>query len=163
MPVLKIEIAKGSDGGGVLRCTREDGSVTWQKQKSTVAAFFAWHDATHYAVESVLRYKRGFFGLVAEGWNLEDTTGKGSRGPLPAEAVEVEFVVGTFDSERVQGLLMSAEEFNAQLRAAVADRGISPRDLTEQELCDVRACRSETYARWLSLEPGESFELMFGA
>src|SRR5260370_27935721 len=95
----RIEIAKQADGNGVLRGIRQDGSITWQKQ-TRHAAYFALHDLTHYAVETSLHYGRGFFGLIAEGWDIEDTTGKGSRGPLPEEAVEVEKIVGLFDSER---------------------------------------------------------------
>src|SRR3984957_14106051 len=100
--MLQIEIAKQPDGAGVLRCIRQDGSVTWQKQTKH-AAHFAVHDLTHLAVETVLSYRRGFFGLIAEGWDVDDTTGKGARGPLPGEAGEVEQIVGLFDSERGSG------------------------------------------------------------
>ena len=96
---MRIEIVKRADGAGVLRCVRPDGSVTWQKQ-TRHAAHFALHDLTHYAVETALGYRRGFFGLIAEGWDIEDTSGKGGRGALPAEALEVERIVGLFDSER---------------------------------------------------------------
>ena len=88
--MLRIEIAKRADRAGVLACTRADGSQTWQKQSTRTAAHFALHDLTHYAVESTLGYENGFFGLIASGWEIEDTTGKGARGPLPPEAVEVE-------------------------------------------------------------------------
>ena len=87
--MLRIEIVKQADGTGVLRCTREDGSVTWQKQ-TRHAAHFALHDLTHYAVETALGYRQGFFGLLAAGWDVEETSGKGSRGPVPPEAIEVE-------------------------------------------------------------------------
>jgi hypothetical protein len=97
--MLQIEIAKQPDGAGVLRCIRQDGSVTWQKQTKH-AAHFAVHDLTHFAVETVLGYRRGFFGLIAQGWDVDDTTGKGARGVLPAEAIKVEKIVGLFDSER---------------------------------------------------------------
>ena len=73
--MLKIEIVKQPDGVGMLRCTRRDGSVTWQKQKKH-AAHFALHDLTHYAVEMSLGYRRGFFGLMAEGWDVDDTREK---------------------------------------------------------------------------------------
>jgi hypothetical protein len=99
--VLYIEIAKRADGVGLLRCTRQGGSVTWQKQIKH-AAHFALHDLTHYAVETALGYRRGFFGLIAAGCDLEDTTGKGARGHLPGEAIEVERIVGLFDSEGVR-------------------------------------------------------------
>jgi uncharacterized C2H2 Zn-finger protein len=36
--MLKIEVVKRTDGAGLLRCTRADGSVTWQKQSQQHAA-----------------------------------------------------------------------------------------------------------------------------
>ena len=77
--MLSIQITKRTDGSGVLRCVRADGSMTWQKQKSRHAAFFALHDLTHFAVESALEFRRGFYGLIADGWEIDDTTGKGTR------------------------------------------------------------------------------------
>ena len=70
MPRLQITITKRTDGGYVIACTRADGSVTWQKSAS--AAFFPVHDLTHFAVETELGHRRGFYGLVAEGWNFND-------------------------------------------------------------------------------------------
>jgi hypothetical protein len=146
--VLKIEISKRADGAGVLRCTREDGSITWQKQAKH-GAHFALHDLTHYAVETALGYRRGFFGLIAEGWELEDTTGKGARGPLPEEALEVERIVGLFDSERGSGILWTAEEFN----------GFAPRPLTDAEIQKVRALRGELFRKWFEVVTGQKLEL----
>src|SRR3984893_2187434 len=110
--MLTVEIVKRADGNGVLRCTRADGSVTWQKQNTRHAAFFALHDLTHFAVESALGFRRGFFGLIAEGWDIEDTTGKGKRGPLPPEAGVVEQLVGAFDREQSDGGPWPVSEFN---------------------------------------------------
>jgi hypothetical protein len=115
------------------------------------AAHFALHDLTHFAVETGLGYRRGFFGLIAEGWDVEDTTGKGTRGALPAEAIEVEKIVGLFDSERGSGVLWSAEEFNA----------FAPRALTEGEIQAIRALRSRLFGRWSAIEPGGRLELEF--
>jgi hypothetical protein len=138
----------------VLRCIRDDGSVTWQKQERH-AAFFALHDLTHFAVESVLDFRRGFFGLIAEGWEIEDTTGKGSRGPLPDEAKLVEWIVGTLDSERASGEVWSAEEFNRHLPIP------STRVLTDQDLARVRERRAELFAQWHAVKPGETLSLDF--
>src|SRR5579862_9150992 len=110
---MRIQITKRPDGGGVLKCTRADGSVTWQKQKETVAPFFALHDLTHFAVETTLGYRRGFFGLIAEGWDIEETGGKGKRGALPGEALEVEQLVGLFFTERAGAAIWTPAEFNA--------------------------------------------------
>lgn len=148
--MLQIEIVKRPDGVGVLRCTREDGSITWQKQIRH-AAHFALHDLTHYAVETVLGYHRGFFGLIAEGWEIEETTGKGNRGDLPPEALEVERIVGLFDAERASGELWSIDEFN---KAA-------PRKLTESEVQSVRILRAELFERWSRVVPGEALKLTF--
>jgi hypothetical protein len=150
--VLVVEIAKRADGSGLLRCTRADGSVTWQKQKTHHALHFAFHDLTHFAVESTLAYRRGFFGLIAEGWEIEDTTGKGSRGPLPPEAGEVEHIVGMFDMERGSGVFITSEDFIH-----------SPRRLSDAEIAQVRACRGELFSRWSALAAGGTLELRFSA
>jgi len=147
---LKIQIVKQADGSGVLRCIRADGSATWQKQTKQ-AAHFALHDLTHYAVETVFGYREGFFGLVAAGWNLEDTTGKGARGPIPAEANEVERVVGLFDTERGSGAMLTVEEFNE----------FGPRLFTETEIQSVRAIRAELFRQWFEVRPGQQLELAF--
>ncbi len=160
--MLRVQITKQSDGGGVLRCVRADGSVTWQKQGGRNAAFFALHDLTHFAVESVLGIKSGFFGLIAEGWNIDDTTGKGSRGPLPDEAGQVEFIVGALDGERASGALLTAEDLNdhAAIHASSASK-TAPRALTDAELQKIRASRSELFRQWSALAPGSTLELQF--
>lgn len=148
--MLQIEILKRPDGIGLLRCTRPDGSVTWQKQMRH-AAHFSLHDLTHYAVETALGYHKGFFGLISVGWEIEDTTGKGARGALPAEALEVERIVGLFDAERLSGQFWSREEFNQS----------GPRVLTDEEIHRVRALRAHLFEQWCAIEPGEKLELVF--
>jgi hypothetical protein len=149
--MLKIEISKRFDGSGVLICTREDGTTTWQKQTRLHAAHFALHDLTHYVVENSLGYRRGFFGLIAEGWDMEDTGGKGSRGALPAEVIEVERIVGLFDAERGSGVLWTAQEFN----------DFSPRVLTNEQIQNIRARRADLFRRWFDIAPAEKLELIF--
>ena len=148
--MLRIEIVKQADGAGVLRCTRDDGSVTWQKQ-TRHAAHFALHDLTHFAVESTLGYRNGFFGLVSGGWDVDDTSGKGARGPLPPEALEVERIVGLFDSERASAAHYSTGDFNQ----------FSPCALSSADIQRVRALRAELFEKWRSVTPGESLKLTF--
>ena len=66
--MLLIQITKRTDRAGVLRCVRADGSATWQKQDRH-AAFFVRHDLTHFAVESVLGARQGFYGVT---WTAEE-------------------------------------------------------------------------------------------
>jgi len=147
---LRIEIVKRADGGGVLRCKRADGSVVWQKQ-SRHAAHFALHDLTHFSVETALGYRRGFFGLVAEGWNFDDVTGKGTRGALPEEATEVERIVGLFDAERASGTEWSTGDLNQ-------DCG---RGLAEDDIRRIREMRADLFRRWAATAPGEALVLEF--
>ena len=152
---MRVQITKKTDGSGVLRCVRDDASVTWQKQNDRHAAFFALHDLTHFAVETTLGFRRGFFGLIADGWDMEDTGGKGARGPLPPEAIEVEGIVGLFDSERACGAIWTLEEFNefATMRGA--------RLLSADEIARVKKKRSELFQQWAAVEPGASLELQY--
>ena len=156
---MQVEIRKSADGSGLLRCTRQDGTVCWQKQKR-YGVHFAFHDLTHFAVETVLGYKEGFFGLIAHGWEMEDTTGKGSRGPLPAGALEVETLVGTLDAERACGTLLTAAEFN-EMVALQASNGSrpAPRSLSDGEIQAVRKRRSELFRQWQEVKEGSELVL----
>ena len=92
----------------MLRCVREDGSTTWQRNDDQHAGFFPLHDLTHYAVESELGFTQGFFGLIAHGWNIEETTGKTARGALPNEALEVEYLVAASSVAAARGFMPRA-------------------------------------------------------
>src|SRR5262245_5618971 len=112
MSNLIIRLKKNRDGTAVLSCTRPDGSVTWQKQEGRQASFFPRHDLTHYAVETVLGHRRGFYGLLAEGWDFSDFGTPWPRGPLPVDADPSELITGLLDAERANGIEWPAAEMN---------------------------------------------------
>jgi hypothetical protein len=114
MSSLRIQFERRNDGT-VLRCIRADGTVTWQRTNGRQGTFFPIHDLTHYAVETVLGTRRGFFGLVAAGWDLEETNGKGARGPLPDETLIVEHLVGLLNREAAAGVEWTTEDINRAL------------------------------------------------
>jgi hypothetical protein len=159
---LKIQFTKRTDGGALLKCVRDDDSATWQRQGDNRAAFFPLHDLTHYAVETELGFSRGFFGLIAGGWEIAETTGKGAHGPLPDEAIEVEYIVGALGAERAGDPDCAAKEFNDLALVFAKTKGrIEPRPLTDAELGRVRSRMSELFARWNTLPPGSTLELTF--
>jgi hypothetical protein len=161
-PSLTIQITKRTDGSAVLKCLRDDGFVTWQRIDDKQAAFFPLHDLTHYAVETELGFRRGFFGLIAEGWDIAETTGKTGRGSLPNETLEVEYIVSAFSAERAGGAPASADEFNQLAATFAAAKGMpEPRQLSEQDLARVRARFDELAAKWRALPRGETLELSF--
>jgi hypothetical protein len=162
MPELTLQFTKRKDGGALLRCIRTDSSATWQRQDDNRAAFFPLHDLTHYAVETELGFVRGFYGLIAQGWDIADTTGKGARGPLPAEAIEVEYIVGALGAERAGDSACTAEEFNHLASAfAKSRKRPEPRPLTDEELTRVRSRTAELFMRFQALPPGETLKLGF--
>ena len=157
MNSLMIELSKSADGAVILRCIRADHSVTWQKQGGKQALFFPLHDLTHFAVETVLHTRQGFYGLIASGWEIGDTTGKGAKGPLPDEALAVEHLVGMLDAERVSGTTASSAELTRYTTARALNH---PFRLTE-EILKIRSQAADLHSRWRMLPPGQTMQLEF--
>lgn len=164
--MLTLLLKKQTDGRSAFTLERADGTRTWQRQ-ARHAAFFAAHDLTHYAVESVLGLQAAFYGLVAGGWDFDDFLPPYPRGPLGAEALWAETLVGLLDVERGTTApgetMMSAGEFDAQLRAKLAAAGLTlPRALDESRLAEIRARRDALLEEWQRLPAGETLRLVIG-
>ena len=165
---LHIRLKRHADSSASLSCTRRDGSVTWQRQNGPTARVMPAHDLTHFAVESTLGFRHGFYGLLADGWEITDFAAPRPRGPIPDEALVVELIVGFFDAERRQGEAMTAEAFAVQAEQYVASRvavGKSMPDglrrLTDDELARVRARRDELLSWWAAVPVGGALDLEF--
>jgi hypothetical protein len=163
MPDLLIRIKKKTDGAAALSCIRADGTTTWQRQEGQLGGFFPLHDLTHYAVESVLRLHRAFYGLLAEGWDITDFGKAGTKDRLTDEAMFAELVVGYFDIERATDVQANANEYHEKIDAFYRDRKLSPTSLrvSDQQLNRIRQRRAELFARWHALPPGDALELTF--
>ena len=163
MPALVIRIKKHRDGTAALTCTRADGTATWQRQRGAQATFFPRHDLTHYAVETVLGHRRGFYGLVAEGWDLTDFGAPWPRGRMPADMDPSELIVGFLDTERASGGRWSAADFNEKAAGYYRDHKLTttPPTLTDEQLASVRQRRAELFAEWDAVPDGGTIELSF--
>src|SRR5437762_1814105 len=163
MPALTIRIKKNRDGSAALSCTRADGSVTWQRQQGGQAAFFPRHDLSHYAVETVLGHRRGFYGLIAEGWDFTDFGAPWPRGPIPADADPSELIVGLMDAQRSYGAEWTAAEMTEQAAQFCTGFGAAGFSLalTNEQLARIRARMRELFAQWDAVAPGETLELLF--
>ena len=160
--MLTIKFTKRRDGSVISRFERADGTATWQRKDGPQANFFAAHDLTHYAIETTLFYRRGFYGLVAEGWDLSDFGTPWPRGPLPPDAEPAELIAGLLDGERAAGERCSAEEFNEKIALYYETHTLmDPPTLTQEELDRIRKFASELRARWAAVFPGDSLELTF--
>ncbi len=161
VPELTVRIKKGRDGPHSLVCQRADGTMTMQHHPTT---FFPLHDLIHYAVETVLGHERGFYGLVASGWNLNDFGTPWPRGKLPpdldpSELIVVELTRGMSTREPV-----TAQQINANVAAWYAqnlpDQPL-PTTLSDQQLERVRSTIEELHAHWRAMQPGGTLELHF--
>ena len=157
-----IRIKKGKDGSGALTCEREDGSIVYQRQDAKQAGFFVRHDLTHYAVETVLGHRKGFYGLIAAGWTFEDFGEKWDKRKFPADAEPSELIVGLFDAQRASEATWSAAEFNEHARVFMRQVGVEIGDVIDQEQFErVQARIGELMKRWERVKPGGTLELEF--
>ena len=162
MNVVRIQLLKRTDGAVVLRCDRPDGTATWRRYEGAKAQYLALHDLAHFAVETACGYRRGFFGLVAEGWNIGDFGAPWPRGRVPADAEPVELIVGLLDSEAMEGVRWPAGEFNARASERQRAAGLAdPPPLSERILQDLRQEIGRLRARWLAVPMGAGLELEF--
>ncbi len=163
MPDLLVRIKKKHDGAAALTAVRPDGSSTWQQQNGQIGRIFPLHDLTHYAVETSLGCRDGFFGLVAHGWDMGDFTSPWPKGRPPLEALVVELLVGYFDLERMTDTLTTAAEVNQRIETAIADGKFAPVSfrITDAQVDDIHRLRAELFARWKALPVGDTLELPF--
>lgn len=161
---LRVDFEKRTDGDVIMRCTRADGTTLWQRHAGARAVFFAYHDLTHLAVERALGITHGFFGLIASGWEIADTEGRGTRGPVPESAVTVENLVGLFDRERAGGSNWTATEFNEAARMYAEMHGhAAPPTLTDDEITRARDEVASLHTAWRDTQPGAVLRVDFDA
>ncbi|HEV8605633.1 MAG TPA: hypothetical protein VGQ99_09720 [Tepidisphaeraceae bacterium] len=161
--LLLIRIKKGKDGGGALSCERGDGSIVYQRQNAKQAGFFVRHDLTHFAVETVLGHRKGFFGLIAAGWSFEDFGEKWDKKKYPVDADPSELIVGLFDAENASRARWTAEEFNGYAGEFMRQQGVEIGPvITQEQVESVHEKIAELMKKWGEVEMGETMELEFG-
>lgn len=143
-------------GTPVLTCVRGDGSSTYSK--SAHGDFFGPHDLMHYAVETTLGLREGFFGLIAAGWTIEQFAERGAAARLPAEALLAEQIVNLLLQEATFGPAGDAEALNDMLRRVV---GPQVRAVTDGELATIRERFAKSLAEFRALGPGETLDREF--
>ena len=157
-PTLTVRLKKTPDAPPVLTGVRADGSATWQH--SHVA--FPVHDLVHYSVETTLGFRDAFYGLIAQGWNLEDFGNGWPRGPLPPQALDAEHIVGEIWRAFLLREPLTAAELNERVASMAAQQGAgAPRAVTDDELAAIQSRLGELAMRWRTLPAGGTLELRF--
>ena len=161
---MLVQFKKKRDGTNTLHCVRDDGTATGQRQDGV---FFVLHDLGHYAIETTLGLRGGFYGILARGWDIGDFGTPWPRGPIPPDAVDdatlAEHLAGMLDGERANSLPpMEAAELNIVLAAQFEQAGRTlHRPLTDGELGQIRATVAQLSECWRALPPGETLTLPF--
>jgi hypothetical protein len=160
MPTLTVRIKRQPDASASLTCTRADATTSWQRQRGGYALVFPSHDLTHFAVETTLGYAQGFYGLIADGWDIGDFAAPWPRGPIPHEALEAERRdSGAWTAAELDA---HAERYVAAQRALHPGRAIGePPHLTDAQIERVRGARDELLRKWSEVTPGGALELRF--
>lgn len=159
MPALQVNLKKISDAQSSFHCRRPDGSETW----SRVSPFYPRHDLTHFAVESALGLKQGFFGLIAAGWALDDFVQKGVARQLPVEAFWAECAVGVTELLNSPAPLPLAGWQDA-LDQSVAGQKLPPfRRVGADEYDRLNARRTALLQQWAALPAGGTLTLEFAS
>jgi len=160
---LVITVKKHQNKPNTLSCTRQDGSKTWSK----IHPGLAIHDLIHYAVETTLGFQNAFYGLVAQGYNIEDFALPRVERPipllpknLPFEAIYTEFLVGLFQVET-----LSCEpyvDFNRVLKDVYAEKGLEGfRPLSKKQINDIRLKIKTLNQSWKETHFDEALVLEF--
>ncbi|MES1214648.1 MAG: hypothetical protein ABUT20_03945 [Bacteroidota bacterium] len=155
---MEILFTKTGKEEHVFSCKRKDGSTTWKH----VGEFFMLHDLGHYAVETILHLKNGFFGMVASGTDISDfDLPKEQRAfQLTDEALFAEQLVNMVVIDFTQGRMENLIEIFTSIYDL--DNGsILMRNLTEEKLEKIRTAYNELLTQWEAIPLSGVLKLSF--
>jgi hypothetical protein len=157
--MIRIRFTRKADGRTVLTCVRRDASVTGMVEDR----FFVEHDLVHYAVETILGYRQGFYGLLASGWDIAafgaPDPSSGAKPAVPAEAIMVEHLVGVV--QQVMRGALDPWDVSAALAMSLAGTGIAAPVVSERQVESIIGQARANLEEWAELHPGATLELPF--
>lgn len=155
---MRVEFKKAKDGRNVLACERNDGTKTWIHVQPAIVT----HDFVHWALETTLGLRRGFWGLIASGWALRSFEEPGQTKLLPEEAAWTEYAVACVWRDSWGQPPLDIDGVVEELAVRAEMHGWkSARSITADELARIRTRVAELHGRWLAVEPGQSLQLEF--
>ncbi len=157
---LLLQFKRGTPSS-ILTVKRADGTYTWTRLYPGLEV----HDLAHYAVEDVLGLEHAFYGILAQGYNIEDFEApREERHPdlqpknLKPEALQTEHLVNLLLTELQTGELLDG--FLSQLSTILTESGLPPMtELTTENLSAIRSCLNELCTCWRATKTGETLEL----
>ena len=163
MPPLHINIKKEKNKPSVLTCTRLDNTTTYIKLYPNLEI----HDIAHFVVETHLQYQNAFYGLLAQGYNIQDfELPKGKRpedlipNNLSAEALITEHIVNLLQVEYINA--KEDIDFIKFLTEILKENQLPfPDKLTEELLNSIRKELFKQMHLWNTICFEDNFQLVF--
>jgi hypothetical protein len=156
---MQIQLIKGGLGPDELCCVRRDGS----KVRGTLQPNSVFHDIAHFVVEMQLLIPDGFWGMIAQGYALEDYDLPNELRPfqISDQGYRAEFLATLVQSATSTGQLSETYvEFlkRATLSANLPFPELPPAEILQQMIVDTQ----KLWKQWADLPAGSSLEMRFG-
>jgi hypothetical protein len=141
----------------ILVCTRADGSYT----KVEMGSQLPFHDIAHYVVDKSLSIKNGFYGLIAQGYTIEQLSDKQVIKTLGAEAWISEVLARALGSLYTGSC--SLEQFIPLIQTEMKGRGEEDKIpiLDEEKVLEMLAEYTALLSEWRNLPDGGAVEMIF--
>ena len=160
---MKIQFIKLNGKPSILNCIRENGTNTWAKMYPGIEA----HDLGHYAVETILEFKNAFYGMIAQGTNIEDF--ELPRKQRPANVLPQNLDAEAFISEHLVNLLMTKAQTEDEtfhiiesLTPILQENSLPfPENLTKEKIDGIWTLFQDLLHQWEKLPAGKTMELNF--
>ena len=144
----------------IFELHRIDNSFTFAK----IQPGMEFHELGHWVVESVLELENSFYGLISQGFNIEDFEKPRDQRPvalmpknLSKESIFVEHYVNLLMTELNSG---KNDQFIEQLVEICSDKEITlPKSFSKQKVAIIRAQYVSKVQSWKKLPQGKEMEL----
>lgn len=152
---MLIRITKKNERSQLL-CKRNDGTYTF----TSLNAGTPYHDIAHYVVEDTLNIKDGFFGLIVQGYSIEQLSSPVVIKTLPAEILVAEVITRALHSLYVGAC--TEDQFIPLIKEELKDKGAGILNyLYEDTVYKMRDRYDKLAIQWKNLIDGESLEVNF--
>ncbi len=154
---LSIQIKKTIQGSSTLTVKRPDGTTTFSK----LNVGFEIHDIVHYVVEKRLNLKKSFYGMLAQGYGIQDFQLSNEKRPealqpknMAKEALVTEHLVNLLTID----YLSTENQMNLydSLETILKDKGLPfPQNLNVEGLVSIQGELADWMNKWNGLENGQ--------
>ena len=159
---FRIEIKKEVNKTSTLKCIRNDGSITYSK----IQVDFEIHDIAHYVVEKQLQLKNAFYGLLAQGYQINDFGLPKDERPealqsqnLPAEALATEHLVNLLTIDFMQTDVKM--DISKSLNEILTENNLSfPEKVTAEKILLMKKELAVLMVKWKGLQYNQTLEMI---